>query len=109
MKKKLSLVSIFALLGTKAFADVVGPLDGIEGSLGVWYMHGSGIVFHPLEFVITMALCLVLLFVLAFVIIKIMKKKNISEKVIKYTKIAFLVLYIVLFISGAFVVFDRLN
>ncbi len=109
MKKIFSTLLGLVSLGNVALADVVGPIGGMAGKLGVWHMHGRGRVFQPMSFIISFALCFLLLLAIMFIVTKIMKSKNAEQNTIKKTRIGFLVAYILLIVVGTVVVFLGLN
>lgn len=79
MKKVISLMIVLTMLSTVAFADVVGPVGGINGLLGVTYMHGRGTYLEPINLIIILGIMWLFLFIicatLCFVIFKISKRK----------------------------------
>ena len=109
MKKIVEFLIFVGALLSVAFADVVGPVYGISGMLGVEYMHGSGLIFSLPTYLVTMAIIFVLLAIIMLIVIKIMKKKNSSDKAIKTVRLIFLAIAIISVIASIIVIVTRLN
>ena len=109
MKKIIEFLIFVGALLSVAFADVVGPVYGIPGMLGIEYMHGRGLIFSLPTYLVTMAILFVLLAVIMLIIIKIMKKKNSSDKAIKRVKLIFLAIAIISVVASIIAVVIKIN
>ena len=109
MKKVFMGLILISMLFRVAFADVVGPVNGLPGALGVEYMHGKGVVFYLPAYLIMMCLLLVIMTVIMIIITKIMKKNNADVKKIKITRMVFLGIYIVFVIASIIIVCSNID
>ncbi len=79
MKKAIFLLLFVLFVSTVCFADVVGPVNGIDGILGAEYMHGRGTFLNPFNLVIILGavwtFLIIMCIVLSIVIFKISKKR----------------------------------